>query len=60
MRMMQGGRNNTFRVAGMIGLSLDITGIPEGVAVSQIIVDGNDVTDEPIDLKGRMQPRESF
>ena len=53
MRMMQGGRNNTFRVAGMIGpFSLDITGIPEGWAVSQITVDGNDVTDEPIDLKG--------
>lgn len=53
MRMMQGGRDNTFRVAGMIGpFSLDVTGLPEGWAVSRITVDGNDVTDEAIDLKG--------
>jgi hypothetical protein len=37
----------------MIGpFSLDITGLQEGWAISQITVDGNDVTDEPIDLKG--------
>ncbi len=53
MRMMQGGRDNAFRTAGMIGpFSLEITGLPEGWAVSQITVDGNDVTDELIDLKG--------
>ena len=53
MRMMQGGRNNMFRVAGMIGpFSLDVIGLPEGWAVSRITVDGNDVTDEAIDLKG--------
>jgi hypothetical protein len=53
MMMMQGGRGNTFRLAGMSGpFYLNITGVPEGWAVSQITVDGNDVTDEAIDLKG--------
>jgi hypothetical protein len=54
MSMMQGGRGNTFRVAGMTGpFYLDITGVPEGWAVSQITVDGADVTDEAIDLSGQ-------
>ena len=53
MRMTQGGRDNRFRVVGMIGpFYLDITGVPDGWAVRQITVDGNDVTDEAIDLKG--------
>jgi hypothetical protein len=54
MSMMQGGKGNTFRVAGMSGpFYLNINGVPEGWAVSQITVDGTDVTDEAIDLKGQ-------
>ena len=53
MRMMQGGRDNSFRVVGVIGpFYLDVTGVPAGWAVRQITVDGNDVTDQAIDLKG--------
>jgi hypothetical protein len=53
MMMLQGGRGNGFRLAGMSGpFYLNINGVPEGWAVSQITVDGNDVTDEAIDLKG--------
>jgi hypothetical protein len=53
MSLAQGGRGNGFRLAGMSGpFHLDITGVPEGWAVSQITVDGTDVTDEAIDLKG--------
>jgi Carboxypeptidase regulatory-like domain len=53
MSMSQGGRGNSFRLAGMSGqFYLTINGIPEGWAVSQITVDGADVTDEAIDLKG--------
>jgi hypothetical protein len=52
--MMQGGRGSTFRLAGMTGpFYLGINGLPDGWAVSQITVDGTDVTDEPIDLKGQ-------
>jgi hypothetical protein len=51
--MSQGGRGNAFRLVGMSGpFYLNINGIPEGWAVSQITVDGADVTDEAIDLKG--------
>jgi hypothetical protein len=54
MSLTQGGKGNAFRVAGMNGpFYLSITGVPEGWAVSQIIVDGADVTDEAIDLKGQ-------
>ncbi len=53
MSMSQGGRGNTFRLAGMSGpFYLNITGVPEGWAISEITVDGADVTDEAIDLKG--------
>jgi hypothetical protein len=53
MSAMRRERDNTFRLAGMSGpFYLDITGVPEGWAVSQITVDGADVTDEAIDLKG--------
>jgi hypothetical protein len=52
--MMQGGRGSTFRLAGMSGpFYLGINGLPDEWAVSQITVDGMDVTDEPIDLKGQ-------
>jgi hypothetical protein len=51
--MSQGGRGNAFRLVGMSGpFYLNINGIPAGWAVSQITVDGADVTDEAIDLKG--------
>jgi hypothetical protein len=53
MSSMRRERDNTFRLAGMNGpFYLDITGVPEGWAVSQITLDGADVTDEAIDLKG--------
>ena len=52
--MSQGGRGPTFRLAGMSGpFFLGINGLSDEWAVSQITVDGVDVTDEPIDLKGQ-------
>ena len=52
--MMQGGRGFAFRLAGMSGpFYLGINGLPDDWAVSQITVDGVDVTDEPMDLKGQ-------
>jgi hypothetical protein len=52
--LSQGGRGSEFRLTGMSGpFHLDIQGVPDGWAVSQITVDGADVIDEPIDLKGR-------
>ena len=54
MSMSQGGRGREFRLTGMSGpFHLDIQGVPDGWAVSQITVDGVDVSDEPIELKGR-------
>jgi len=54
MSMAQGGRGGEFRLAGMNGpFYLDLQGVPEGWAVSRITVDGTDVTDQPIDLKGQ-------
>jgi hypothetical protein len=53
MSTTQRGMGNVFRVVGMSGpFHLNINGVPEGWAVSQITVDGTDVTDEAIDLKG--------
>jgi hypothetical protein len=54
LSMTQGGASAAFRVAGMSGpFYLTINGLPDDWAVSQITVDGVDVTDEPIDLKGQ-------
>jgi hypothetical protein len=54
MSLSQGGRGSEFRLAGMSGpFQLDIQGVPDGWAVSQITVDGIDVSDEPIELRGR-------
>lgn len=55
MSMTQtGAAAGTFRVAGMNGpFHLEIRGLPDGWAVSRITIDGDDVTDEPIDLQGR-------
>jgi hypothetical protein len=54
MRMsMAMGTREDFRLAGMAGpFRFDIEGVPEGWAVKAIIVNGEDVTDEPIDLAG--------
>jgi hypothetical protein len=54
MSVMQTWRGDgNFRFAGMSGpFHLDVR-VPEGWALSKILVDGDDVTDEPIDLKGR-------
>jgi hypothetical protein len=50
LRMRSG---SGFTVTGMTGpFHLEIEGLPEGWAVKAITVDGNDVTDSPIDLKG--------
>jgi hypothetical protein len=54
LSMAQGGASASFRLAGISGpFFLAINGLPDDWAVSQIIVDGVDVTDEPIDLKGQ-------
>ena len=54
MPMMQlGGRGNAFRVSGNGPFHLNVQELPEGWAVSQITVDGTDVTDKPIDLNGQ-------
>jgi hypothetical protein len=54
MMMMQGVRVGEFQLSGMAGpFFLDVLNVPAGWAVSQITVDGADVTDEPIELKGR-------
>ena len=54
MSLMMNDRNQgSFRFAGISGpFHLDVR-LPQGWALSKILVDGNDVTDEPIDLKGR-------
>ncbi len=58
--MTQGGASSAFRLAGMSGpFYLGINGLPDDWAVSQITVDGVDVTDEPIDLKGQTELRAS-
>lgn len=51
--MMNDRSQGNFRFAGMSGpFHLDVR-LPPGWALSKILVDGDDVTDEPIDLKGR-------
>jgi hypothetical protein len=51
--MMQGGARGEFQLAGMSGpFYLEVQGIPDGWAISQVTVDGEDVTDEPIDVRG--------
>jgi hypothetical protein len=54
MSVMMNDRNQgNFRFAGMSGpFHLDVR-LPQGWALSKILVDGDDLTDEPIDLKGR-------
>jgi hypothetical protein len=53
MSMFAGGRD-TFRLAGMNGpFHLDVQGVPDDWAVKAITVEGEDVTDRPIDLQGQ-------
>jgi hypothetical protein len=54
MSVMMNERNQgNIRLAGMSGpFYLDVR-LPDGWALSKILVDGDDVTDEAIDLKGR-------
>ena len=49
--MMMTGGNGTFRVLGFNGRAyLQVGGLPDGWAVKSITVDGDDVTNQPIDL----------
>jgi hypothetical protein len=50
-----GGRDDTdFQLAGISGPThVDVQGVPDGWAVKAILLDGEDVTDEPFDLTGR-------
>jgi hypothetical protein len=51
---MMGAGRNSFQAAGMNGpFYIDVQGVPDGWTVRQITVEGVDVTDEPIDLKGQ-------
>ncbi len=53
MSMRRTGPNGEFSVAGMMGpFQLHVEGLPEGWAVKAITLNGVDVTDSPIDLKG--------
>jgi hypothetical protein len=53
MQMTMNGGNDSldFQLAGVSGPArLEVDGIPDGWAVKAILVDGEDVTDEPFDL----------
>jgi len=52
--MMQGGTGTEFHVGGMSGpFRLEVQDLPEDWVVSAILVDGVDLTDQPIDLNGQ-------
>lgn len=56
IQMTMNGGNDTgeFQLAGVGGPSrLEVDGVPDGWAVKAILVDGEDVTDEPFDLSGK-------
>jgi hypothetical protein len=54
MMFTGGGNSNEFRLGTVTGpFFIDVQGLPEGWAVSAIMVDGVDMIDEPIDLKGQ-------
>jgi hypothetical protein len=47
---MSGG--NTFRIMGVNGSAyLTVEGLPEGWAIKSMLVDGTDMTDQPVDLR---------
>jgi hypothetical protein len=54
MRMSIGNATtNEVQLAGMSGpFHLDVQGVPDGWTISAILIDGINVIDEPIDLKG--------
>jgi hypothetical protein len=56
MQMTMNGGNDdyTFQLAAISGPSrLEVDGVPDGWAVKAILLDGEDVTDEPFDLAGK-------
>jgi hypothetical protein len=54
MTMNGGNDTGEFQLAGVGGPSrLEVDGVPDGWAVKAILVDGEDVTDEPFDLSGK-------
>lgn len=54
MMMNLVGDNDEFQLAGISGPSrLEIDGIPDGWAVKSILLDGDDVTDQPFDLTNK-------
>jgi hypothetical protein len=54
LQMSGAGNSNDFQLAGASGLSrIEVEGIPDRWAVKAIVLDGEDVTDEPVDMTGR-------
>ena len=56
MQMTMNGGNDTgdFQLAGISGPTrMEVDGVPDGWAVKAVLVDGEDVTDEPFDLTGK-------
>ena len=52
--MMHFGGGSTFRLSGLDGPTyLTVEGLPDEWAIKSIVVDGTDVTDQPIDPAGR-------
>jgi hypothetical protein len=48
--------DGTFRLMGLNGpTSITVDGLPEGWALKSIVVDGTDVTDQPVDLRDGRQ-----
>jgi hypothetical protein len=54
LQMSGGGNANDFQLAGASGLSrIDVQDVPDGWTVKAITLDGDDVTDEAVDMTGR-------
>jgi hypothetical protein len=54
LQMSGGGNTGDFQLAGASGLSrIDVQDVPDGWAVKAIVLDGEDVTDEAVDMTGR-------
>jgi hypothetical protein len=51
---MNGGGREDFQLSGVSGPTrLEVNGVPEGWAVKAILLDGDDVTDQPFDLTNK-------
>jgi hypothetical protein len=51
---MNGDNGDEFQLAGVSGPTrLEVNGIPEGWAVKAVLLDGDDVTDQPFDLTNK-------